>query len=93
MFDSTGQYAEELKPAIGYCEYLAEQCKAVFDTPYEVKKMIKEVQRDNNTCGVFSLFYIYARILGIDPDTVFERLQHNKQNSHIRMFKEIMFGA
>lgn len=66
----------------------------MFHAKYTFKDMFEEVQKDTNTCGVFALFYIYARILGVSPDDVFQKLKENKDsNTHIKLFKKVVFGA
>ena len=51
------------------------------------------MQKDKNSCGVYSLFYIYSRILGAEPNDIVKALGSRPGKKPIQMFKEIMFGG
>ncbi len=92
LFDSTGEYKRELQPVTGFARFLVAECSSVFDKKYKIVVQDSPVQQDLNTCGVFSLFYLYARILGAAPQRIDTVLKSRRGNDYIRMFKEILFN-
>ncbi len=52
---------------LGFGRFLVAECSSIFDKKYQLIVSDESVQEDSNTCGVFSLFYLYARILGATP--------------------------
>ncbi len=92
VFDSTGEYKEELKPVLAFARYLADNCTKTMGTKYSIVHIDEELQQLDNTCGVYSLFYIYTRILGILPHVVVQSLRTQKKDEHILMFKRMLFG-
>ncbi len=91
MFDSTGEYETELRPVVKFAEFLKDECDSIFSANYSILTSSTPVQRDKNSCGVYSLFYIYCRVLGAEPATIVKTLQNSKSD-YIQMFKEVMFG-
>lgn len=70
LFDSTGEYRRELQPVLGFARFLVAECSSIFDEEYKLVILDTPVQKDTNTCGVFSVFYLYARILGATPERI-----------------------
>lgn len=92
IFDSTGEYRRELEPVLGFARFLVRECNSVFDEKYKLVIIDKPVQQDTNTCGVFSVFYLYARILGANPERIKNVLAGQQGNRYIRLFKQMLFA-
>lgn len=44
IFDSTGEYREELKPVLAFATFIADQCSLTMGVPYTVMHLDSEVQ-------------------------------------------------
>jgi hypothetical protein len=93
IFDSTGQYKDELKPVVKFAEFIKAECESIFGDKYELLHLSTDVQKDRSSCGVYSLFYIYARVLGAESGEIVKRLGAKDGMRPIQMFKEMMFGG